>query len=197
MTMIWFFYYFPPSWEKYAFWIFSSRSCSRKVNVDVFIHSCVKHFKINWIRLEMFLIFPLLSSSSSFPEKTLPRPGWSALGSPDLTSSPPAEMLPPGCTKISPTPEYWHQRNIQQNSVVLSNWNNFGILCLRPLICFWAPTAQNRAVGGCGCGAGTWLPLHCAALTHTIVPPAATCSVPAQSGGGTVAVYSGWFGRCK
>ena len=35
---------------------------------------------------------------------------------------------------------------------------------------------------------------HCAALPHTILPPPATCSVPAQSGGGTVVV--GWC-RCR
>ena len=54
-------------------------------------------------------------------------------------------------------------------------WESFNFFVL--------PLPKTGQSGGCGCGAGTWLPLYCAALEHRIVPPAATCSVVAQSGG--------------
>ena len=58
------------------------------------------------------------------------------------------------------------------------------------LIFFGPPLPKTGQSGGCGCGAGTWLPLYCAALQHRIVPPAATCSVVAQSGGEVLLLYS-------
>ena len=57
---------------------------------------------------------------------------------------------------------------------------------------FVLPLPKTGQSGGCGCGAGTWLPLYCAALEHRIVPPAATCSVVAQSGGEVLLLYSSW-----
>ena len=86
-------------------------------------------------------------------------------------------------------PKYLQRQNIATAEISNGILSSRAIEIILPFSVwdFWyvfgPPTAQNRAVGGCGCGAGTWLPLHCAALTHTIVPPAATCSVPAQSGG--------------
>ena len=78
--------------------------------------------------------------------------------------------------------EYHHcwQRNYVR--YIFFFWESFNFFVL--------PLPKTGQSGGCGCGAGTWLPLYCAALEHRIVPPAATCSVVAQSGGEVLLLYS-------